>query len=291
MRELAYTLLSFAGTLLGWRGAHALGALLGEALWWLAPSRRHLAAEAMAVHLGMPLEQARAKARRSFRQNMRSFLELLMATRVDQRFVRERMEIADPELWERITSDKRPLVMTTGHLGAWELLSGLVRVTIPKERRQVVVRRNKDQDLHRLIVRLRSRPGVEIVDHRKAAFKVLKGLKRGGMAAFLVDHNTLRQEAVFLPFLGRTAAVTMGPALLAVRSGAAVWPGFLERLAGGRYRLHLEEPLDTTTLEGSTEDKIRATAEFYTRAMERFVLLAPEQWLWMHKRWKTRPKD
>ena len=84
-----------------------------------------------------------------------------------------------------------------------------------------------------------------------------------------------------------------GPALLAVRSGAVVWPCFLVREPDGegraRYAFELHPPLDTTGLEGSREEKIRRTAMFYTEAVEATVRAHPEQWFWMHRRWKTRP--
>jgi KDO2-lipid IV(A) lauroyltransferase len=110
------------------------------------------------------------------------------------------------------------------------------------------------------------------------------------MTAFLVDHNCSREEAVFLPFLGKTAAVNMGPALLALRSKALVLPVFLLREEGMQYRFQVGEALDTATLTGTREEKIRAIARFYTRAVEHMVHERPEQWFWMHKRWKTRPR-
>ena len=108
------------------------------------------------------------------------------------------------------------------------------------------------------------------------------------MTAFLVDHNTSRSEAVFLPFLGKTAAVNKGPALLAVRAEALVFAVFLRR-EGEDYVFHIEELMDTATMDGGHEANMRAVARAYTEAVERMIRLAPEQWFWMHNRWKTRP--
>lgn len=102
-----------------------------------------------------------------------------------------------------------------------------------------------------------------------------------------IDHNTSRSEAFFLPFLGEEAAVNKGPAVLAVRAKALVWPIALIR-DGDRYRIIIEEPLDTALLEGDAEEKALAVAAFYTEANERMVRRAPDQWFWMHNRWKTK---
>ena len=135
--------------------------------------------------------------------------------------------------------------------------------------------------------RLRSAHGAGVVGHREATFPVLRVLRKNGYAAFLADHNTSRSEAFFLPFLGEEAAVNKGPAVLAVRAKALVWPLVLIR-DGDRYRMLMEEPLDTALLEGTADEKALMAATYYTEAIERMVRRAPDQWFWMHNRWKTK---
>jgi KDO2-lipid IV(A) lauroyltransferase len=137
---------------------------------------------------------------------------------------------------------------------------------------------------------LRGARGMLMIDHRKASDIVLPKLRAGGVAAFLVDHNTSRKEAMFLPFLEDTAAVNMGPASLALRAKAAVYPVFLIRDGKGGHILHLLPPLHTATLEGSIKERVQAIAAFYTDAVAEMVRRHPEQWFWMHRRWKTREK-
>lgn len=295
MLHLAYETLAALGSRLGLDAAAKAGAALGWALWQVLPGRRQLAARAISRHLGLDPAAAQVLARRSFTHNARSFLEILLTRRLDWRTLHERVRIADPELFTSFINDARPLVVTTAHLGAWELMSLFSRLFWPGRQRMIVVRRPKDLALHRTMLRLRSQPGLHVVEHRNAVFTVLKALKRKGVAAFLVDHNASRDEAVFLPFLGKVAAVNSGPALLAVRAGAAVWPCFLvrETRPDGRegYVFELHPPLDTTALEGSRDEKIKQTAAFYTNAVEQAVRAHPEQWFWMHRRWKTRPPE
>ncbi|MEW5772701.1 MAG: lysophospholipid acyltransferase family protein [Thermodesulfobacteriota bacterium] len=293
MLHLAYETLAALGGRLSPDGAAKAGAVLGAAMWRLLPGRRRLASEAMALHLGLDPAAAESLARLSFTHNARSFLEILLTPRLDWRFLEERVRIVSPDLFHAFTTSPRPVVVAAAHLGAWEFLTLFSRLFWPGRQRMVVVRRPRDLALHQTMLRLRGGVGIRIVEHRNAAFTVLKGLKRKGVAAFLVDHNASRDESVFLPFLGKVAAVNAGPALLAVRGGAEVWPCFLVREDGEdgrvRYAFHQQPPLDTASLEGSREEKIRQTAEFYTAAVEQAVRAHPEQWFWMHRRWKTRP--
>lgn len=288
MRELLYETIAFLGRGMSPETAATCGNGLGRMLWKMLRKRRKLARRAIAEHLQLPKDEAKRIAKASFRHNARSFVEIMLTHRMGPRFLAERVTFAEPENVRFLAETTRPVVFATGHLGAWELQTGSL-AAFPGKRKIVVVRLPKDRALHAVMMRLRTRPSVDVVPHRQAVMPVLRTLRKGGMAAFLVDHNCTRDEALFLPFLGRLAAVNMGPALLAVRSDALVVPGFLVRGPDGGYIQHFDIPLDTAKLPGDREEKIRATAEFYTQAVERFVRRYPEQWFWMHKRWKTRP--
>ncbi len=266
------------------------GNALGALLWHCLPGRRRLAVRAIADHLGVSQQEAARIARESFAHNARSFLELVLVERFGFELSGGRLVIDNPDRLRRISESDRPVVATTAHLGAWEFMASLLGQWHLDRPRMVVVRRNSNRTLNDFIFAMRGARGLHVVDHRNAVFTVLKGLKRNGCVGFLVDHNCRRDEAIFLPFLGETAAVNMGPALLAVRAEAEVWPAFMIR-EGDHYRLYIDEPLDTATLDGDRDDKVKTVARYYTEAVERAVRAHPEQWFWMHKRWKTRPEQ
>lgn len=289
--KIQYELAALMGRSMGFATLHNAGAVLGELFWRLIRSRSKLATEAIAYHLDLPTQQAREIAHASFINNCQSFLEIFTNHRIDYRFLQEQFEVLHPERLEQINQEQRPLVFTSGHFGAWEIMSGSSHLLVPKQDMCIVVRKNRDTALHSMMKRLRSRPSLQVVEHRNAVFSVLKILKKKGAACFLVDHNCSREEAVFLPFLKKTAAVNKGPALLAVRMNAVVWPSFILRTGKGRYALSLGAPIDTGALTGEVDDKVRTVAEHYTKAVEEHVRQYPEQWFWMHKRWKTRPAD
>lgn len=298
LRALVYNALGTWGCTRSPATLQRVGAFVGTGLWHLVRKRRALTITTIQDRLGVDANEARRIARESFVSSGRSFIEIMQNNRNDPRFFHNHLRIATPQALEYINRFKHenpdvPVVAFTAHFGAWEVLASLFgRVIFHKEPQQVVVRRPRDEALHTLMQRMRTRPGVEFVEHRGATRPVLKCLRKGGITAFLVDHNCTRSEAVFLPFLGRVAAVNAGPAILAVRAGALVLPVFLRRTAHNRehgYELIVRDPLDTRTLQGTRDERVRETARFYTDAVADMVRETPEQWFWMHRRWKTRP--
>jgi len=289
MREIFYNAFLPLCSSLSLRRIHALGRGLGSLMWAALPGRRRETTERIRDRLGLDERRARELAKTSFRESACSFLELFHARQMDYRFLDERLEYENPELFVRMCTSLRPIVGVTGHLGSWELLGGMLKCFTSKTDCQVVVRLPKDRAMADLLMYMRTQSRIRVLPHREAATEALGQLRRGGLSAFLVDHNCRHAEAVFLPFLGETAAVNKGPAILALRAKAEVWPFFLVRLPGGRFRAVTLPCLDTETLEGSRAERIERICRFYTEAVEEMVLRYPEQWFWMHRRWKTRP--
>lgn len=289
MRDVLYNAFLPLGASLSLERLQALGNGLGGLMWAALPSRRRETTLCVSQRLGLGMRDAAELARASFRHSACSFLEIFHTRRVDPRFLKDRIEFENPELFARMSSSTRPVVAATAHLGSWELLVGLIGAFSSRHDCHVVVRLPRDRALAGMIAHMRSQPGIRILPHRDAATQTLGHLRSGGMSAFLVDHNCRRAEAQFLPFLGETAAVNKGPAILALRAKAEVWPAFLIRLPRARFRFVTLPCLDTATLEGSRAERIEAICRFYTRAVEDMVLRYPQQWFWMHRRWKTRP--
>lgn len=289
MKDVLYEVLAGVGQSLGFEGVERWGARLGTLLWTALKERRDMAEKNMVYHLGVSQERAQAMTRRNFENTGRSFMELFLSKAVDKRFIHERLTISDPDSFQAMLETNRPFIGASAHLGAWELMISMYHVLIPEKQKQIVVRRPKDLALHHIMTRLRAKSSIEVVEHRQAVLKVLRCLKKGGATGFLVDHNCSTTEAVFLPFLNKIAAVNMGPALLAIRSEALIQPLFLVRGEDDGYILHTEQALDTRELTGTREQKVQKAALFYTQAVERAVHRWPEQWYWLHRRWKTQP--
>lgn len=271
----------------GYRGLALLAGLTGFCFWHLARKRRRLAVASIERHLAVEHAEAERIARLSFKSNFLSFLEILFASSFT---LYGNPRLSYPAAFgELAVSKDRPIVGVTCHLGAWELLAGVLGQFRP-DYPSLVAGRNQKSDLMTVLIhRLRSTGSSASVGHRNIAALISKTLRDKGTAAFVVDHNASRDEAIFLPFLGEEASVNVGPAMLSLRSKSIVMPLFLKRLKPGHYELVLLDCLDSAELVGSIKERTRQIAEFYTRAAETCVRMAPEQWFWMHDRWKTKP--
>jgi KDO2-lipid IV(A) lauroyltransferase len=290
-QSLVYESVGMTSQMFSLRYIHILGQALGHAMWYLLPKRRQLAIEAMKHHLELTTRQARQMAHSNFLHIGCSFSELLFNRRMDLRFMQSHFSIEHPEIMSSIVSAKRPIVAVTAHLGAWELLAGTLWLNFSDRASQIIVQKTKNKALNQFIVHCRQHAGVHIVYNKQSSRNILRCLKKNGISAFLVDHNCGRRKAFFLPFFNKYAAVNMGPAFLAVKSQALIWPIFLLRKAGQKYCLHPHPPLDTRDLPGNHQEQMVQAASFYTKTVEDMVLNYPEQWFWMHKRWKTQPKS
>jgi KDO2-lipid IV(A) lauroyltransferase len=274
---------------IGIRQAGLAGALLGEIMWTASPGRRKLAVRSISHHLGLDNMSATRIARQNFRHTGSSFIEMFLTRKVDLRFTAANISFVDASRFRHIKNIQRPIVAATGHFGSWELLSPLLAMHFSKRECQIIVKHPKDRAFAEIVAYYRGVGGNQIVSKDQAASRVLRCLSHNGISAFLVDHNAKRSKSIFLPFLGEQASVNLGPAVLAIRSRAIVWPIFLLRIGRGKYQVHSHEPLDCTQLSGKMQEKVKRVTEFYTQAVEQMVERYPEQWFWMHKRWRTRP--
>jgi KDO2-lipid IV(A) lauroyltransferase len=283
---LLYALAAFL-RLFGLRGIRILAGIAASIFWLLARKRRDFAIGSIMRHLGKNKAEATKIARASFYSNAQSFLEMLFT----KSFTLDNNPLLHTNVIfrEGMCKEEGPVVAVAGHFGAWELMASLLGAFRTRHPALIVVREQKSPVFNTFFHDMRSPGNSMSIGHRNAAAEVVNALREKGTACFLVDHNTLRKEAIFLPFLGEVAAVNLGPAILALRGKAKVYPVFLLRTPENRYTLEAAEPLDTSKLEGSIQERAAQIAEFYTCAVELAVKQHPEQWLWAHKRWKTRP--
>lgn len=179
------------------------------------------------------------------------------------------------------------VIFLTGHMSAWELSS--FAHALYGHPLHFLVRPQANARVDQLINEYRCLSGNQPIDKNRSARSILKVLGEGGTVGILADINTILQEGVFVKFFGIPACTTSGLARIALRTDTAVVPVFLiwdEKL--GKYRLRFEPAVELTRTGDEEADVLENTARF-TRVIEEQVRAHPEQWLWVHKRWKTRP--
>jgi KDO2-lipid IV(A) lauroyltransferase len=180
------------------------------------------------------------------------------------------------------------VLFLTGHMSAWELAP--FAQALYGHPLHYLVRPIANKRVDGLINGYRCRTGNQPIEKNRSARTILKVLGDGGTVGVLADHNTDIEESVFVDFFGVPASTTSGLARIALRTDAAVVPGFLAWDQNRRkYRLRFEAPVELARTASEESDVIENTARF-TRVIENFIREHPSQWLWVHKRWKTRPQ-
>jgi Kdo2-lipid IVA lauroyltransferase/acyltransferase len=179
------------------------------------------------------------------------------------------------------------VLFLTGHMSAWELAP--FAHALYGHPLHFLVRPVANRRVDALVNSYRCLSGNAPIEKNRAARAILKILGEGGTVGILADHNTALEESVFVDFFGVPASTTSGLARIALRTDAAVVPGFLRwDPAGGKYILGFAPAVQLTRSGDEERDVIENTARF-TKVIEAFVRTYPDQWLWVHKRWKTRP--
>lgn len=176
----------------------------------------------------------------------------------------------------------------TGHIGSWELSSfahALYGYPL-----HYMARPLDNARLDSLVNRYRGLSGNAPIFKNESARVMLKTLKEAGTVGILADQNTMPEEGAFVNFFGKLACTTTGLARVALHTGAAVVPGYAywdENIQ--KYRLRFEPPVELVQTGDTDRDILENTQEF-TRIIEEIIRKYPDQWVWIHKRWKMRPK-
>jgi KDO2-lipid IV(A) lauroyltransferase len=200
----------------------------------------------------------------------------------------ERIVIVDGfENFDAARRRGKGVLFLTGHMSAWELAP--FAQALYGHPLHFLVRPIANRRVDALINRYRCLSGNQPIEKNRSARAILRVLGEGGTVGILADHNTVPEEGVFVDFFGRKACTTSGLARLALRTEAAVVPGFLSWDEGRRkYRLRFEPAVELARSGDEEADVIETTGRFM-RVVEDYIRQHPDQWLWVHKRWKTRP--
>jgi KDO2-lipid IV(A) lauroyltransferase len=175
----------------------------------------------------------------------------------------------------------RGVLFATAHLGNWEF-SAFAHAILSAPM-YVIVRPLDNRRIEQLVARRRTLAGNILIDKREFARPILQALKENQAVGILVDQNASPENGVFVDFFGIPACAFTGFAKIAAHSGAAVIPGYaLWSEREGRYVLRFDPPVDITG------DALADTARIQAR-LEQVIREYPEQWLWIHRRWRTRP--
>ena len=268
----------------------AVGESLGSLAYHLAGRERRRALDNLSKAFGneKPREELEQIARASFRNLGRSAAELCGLWRAPQEKIRELFAVGDvPDKVNQLLAGGKGLVVVTAHLENWELLVACGHAAgYPMA---AVARRIYFEKYDQMIMGMRRRFGMEIIYQDESPRKLLRALRDGKILAVLADQDVRRLDGVFVPFLGRPAFTPTGPVALALAAKAPLVLGHTVRVGRDRHKVIFSDPI-----EFDRSDKKKAVVEG-TRAWSAMVEAAirrwPEQWVWMHRRWRTKLSD
>jgi Kdo2-lipid IVA lauroyltransferase/acyltransferase len=234
-------------------------------------------------------EVERGRIRRGVFRNLGRLLgEISQFPRLNRENISSIVVYEGLENYLNAVAEGRGVILLTGHIGAWEL--SVYAHSIYGHPMSFLARRIDNPLVERLAESYRARYGNRSIDKKGSVREVLKTLKSGGVVGILADLNTSCEEGVFCDFFGVKACATAGVATLAMRTGAVVLPGYLIWDEKSRiHRLHFEPPVETINTGNQKEDVIANTTR-YAAVMESIIRRHPDQWLWIHRRWRTRPE-
>lgn len=176
------------------------------------------------------------------------------------------------------------IISLMAHVGNWELI-GLLALLKNEKNGAIIVKPIKPPALNDYLVGVRKKIGATVIPRDNAFRPALKLLRKNQCVGFILDQNVIESEGIFVDFFGREACTTPGCALLAKKSGAAVLPFWDIRKDSRHHEIRIGEPIAAPNWDD--EDSVHDFTQTCTKVIEDFIREYPEQWIWIHRRWKT----
>lgn len=261
------------------------GRRLGRLLFTIDRGHRKTAMENVSMTLGLGSVEAEGIARKVFENIGMTFAEFIKIPALDKGFFEEKVVVEGFENYLRARGEGKGVLMLGAHLGSWELLPACHLIKMGQAA-SVVYKKTKNPYVSAFIDSIRRSYGLKTISHRNSVKEIMSALKKGEGVGILLDQHAGSKEAVFVDFVGRPAATNYGLALIALKTGAPVVPMFLVRDGEERYRTIYEEPIYLLK-SGDSERDIREATVKFNNVIEKYIRKYPEQWFWVHKRWKA----
>jgi len=258
--------------------ARALGDFTGRILGF----RRKIVLENLRIAFGdeMTPDALKSIAAETYRQTAMTFIELLIAPKLADS-AKQMLEQGHFSLVRRLLHQGKGLVAVSGHLGNWELQGAAAAIMMDAPFTVAAVQQSNPY-INRFITRRRTEMGMEVAGTKEAMKLLIRALKQRQAVGLVADQNA-GGNAVFVDFFGKTAATHPGPAKLALKFNAPMIVGATVRTGPGRFKMLVQQ------VEISADDTVETLTQRHVKILESFIRQYPEQYFWLHRRWKTRP--
>ncbi len=293
-RSLLFSLLKFVGffiRFLPWRLGVHFGGSLGTIAFYLLRRERKRSLESLQVAFGFEKSKQELLriARRNFKNLGKGLIEILNLQYLTSDQIKSLILLEGEEYLKEAATAGNGTILVSGHIGNWELLAA--GLCIRGYKVHAIAAPLFDPRIDEWIVRLRSKFNIETISRGSpsSSRKILNVLRKKEILGLLIDQDT-KVEGVFVNFFNKQAYTPSGAAQLALRSGSTTMLTFVTRLPGDRHRITIHKPINLIK-SGNRDTDIQSNTALFTACIEEHVKQYPDQWVWMHRRWKTKPKE
>ncbi len=266
--------------------ALTVGKGIGLMFYYVIPVRKKVAIENLTnAFPEKSLQEIDQIVKNTYINLARNMIEFMRTPIHTKDFLDSHVHFVNPEILDQAYAQNKGGLCLTGHFGNWELMGaaisskGFPMTGLAKEQR--------NKKVGKLVEDYRKKTNLGTIPMGMGVRGVLKALKEKKFVAIASDQDA-HSKGVFVDFLGRPSSTAPGVATLALKSCAPIIFGTCVRDKGGHHTVYLEL-IDHSDLEGVNEENIKILTQRHATALEKNVRKWPDHWLWMHKRWKTKP--
>lgn len=285
----AYLLYGLA-LLLPWSVALRFGAWLGSLVWFLMLSERRRVINRILFAYGDSITESQAKqiGKASLQNLGRSLMEVLQFPKLNPEKMRGVYELRGFEAWDYRRTDPDAVIIFTGHLDNWELLGA--RLALAGYRLSTIARGRSTTVVGRLHEKLRASVGIGVIvrDTPDVKSEIERVVTENEILAVLADQDSKKVRGVFAPFFNHLTNTPSGAIVLALRRNLPVYFVASVRTPDYRHYAQLQGPINFTNT-GNLEHDLKSNATLLNKLLETAIREHPDQWVWVHNRWKTRP--
>ena len=263
-----------------------LGRRIGDVVFFFNKDRRLVAYANLKAAFGAEKtpQELRRITKNVYRNMVQTFVEVVNLTKINRKYVDKYIEVIKMDRIRNAATSGRGTILLTAHFGDWELsslVSSVVGFPI-----LVLVREQKMQRLNELLNQLRESNGCKVIRKGMDVKNILKALRGNNIVGILSDQDA-GKNGMFVDFFGRPTSYHTGPFEIAKHTGSLILPNFIVRTGGPYHKVYLEEYIDFRKTQ--SPDDIKENLQKFAKLLESYVRKYPDQWLWLHKRWKSTP--
>ncbi len=268
----------------------ALGAFFGSAAYYILPRERKKTLRHLKIAFGDEKTEAElvSIAKRLFSNLGRNALEWVNYNKTNKDWYLKHVKPEGRENIDRAHQKGKGVIFLCSHFGNWEFMGFyLAQTGYPGP---TIAKRFYIEGFNKLLERMRTDMGMGVVYRDGSPKEILRTLRNNGYVGIVADQDVRSVEGVFVNFFGKPAYTPSAPVRLAQKTKAAIVPVFLIREASNKFLFIAEREIELIST-GDVEKDLITNTQKWTDLIESYIRKHPDHWVWMHRRWKTRPED